>query len=80
MSNPQHPRNGLRDLREATGWTINALAEELGVHRDTIVQWEKGTSHPRLDHAHALSRALGITVEQVVNIIAGVPFLPPHKP
>jgi DNA-binding transcriptional regulator YiaG len=38
---PETPA-AFRRIREAIGWTQGRLAEELGVHRITLAQWEGG--------------------------------------
>jgi transcriptional regulator with XRE-family HTH domain len=43
-------RHVARRIREASGWTRQAVAAALGVHPQTIVQWELGTSVPSGRH------------------------------
>ena len=38
-----------RAIREAAGVSQLRLANELGVHRATVMRWEEGTSRPRGD-------------------------------
>ncbi|MDO8750672.1 MAG: helix-turn-helix transcriptional regulator [Dehalococcoidia bacterium] len=35
----------LREL-ERNGWTIAAIADEMGVHRETVARWKAGTRSP----------------------------------
>lgn len=36
----------IREARAALGWTLDDMAEELGVHRMTVHRWETGTHTP----------------------------------
>ncbi len=44
----------MNDVQEALarlqekGWTIAAIADELGVHRETVSRWRSATSYPDL--------------------------------
>ena len=53
----------VRDVRLRRGITQEALAEQLGVSRQTIVNIENGLSQPRVLLAIALGVALGVAVE-----------------
>jgi transcriptional regulator with XRE-family HTH domain len=46
----------LRTRRQALGWTQQALAERLGVPRNTIARWERGEL--RIEHERLLDLAL----------------------
>ncbi len=43
-------RHAARRIREASGWSRQAVADALGVHQQTIIQWELGTSVPGRRH------------------------------
>lgn len=54
--------NLIKKAREAKKLTLQALADELGVSKQLVWQWEKGTSDPR-KHIKALSVHLDRPVE-----------------
>lgn len=49
------------------GWTQRRLAEELGVTAQAITNWLKGKDFPRPSALLGLSRALGLTFENLVD-------------
>lgn len=53
----------LRELRGAAGLTQEQLAERVGVKRDAIARWERGTREPSWSNVVALADALGVTCE-----------------
>lgn len=55
--------NGLKYIRERSNFTKNALADLMGVTRQTINLWEKGTRHPDKKHLKWLSDFYGIEEE-----------------
>jgi putative transcriptional regulator len=56
-------KNLIRAEREERGWTQAALAERLGVSRQTIVALETGKYDPSLPLAFRISRLLGKRIE-----------------
>ena len=69
----------MRGVRRALDLTQAALAEQVGVSRQTIVAVENGGYAPSVYLALALSDALGVSVESLFrpNDRAGAPPLPP---
>jgi putative transcriptional regulator len=57
----------IQRLREAQGLTQAKLAEALGVPIGTVQGWEQARRVPRLQVAVRLARALGVTVEALVE-------------
>jgi transcriptional regulator with XRE-family HTH domain len=58
----------LRRLRLAAGMTQFALANAAGLSLSAITQLEQGTNNdPRTGTVRALARALGCTVDELVN-------------
>ena len=55
----------IKEYRARCGMTQAALAESVGVRRETIVFLEKGKYNPSLKLAHAISRTLGATIEEL---------------
>ena len=54
-------------FRKQAGITQEALAEQVGVARQTIVKWESGESAPDLDTAGRLAEALQVSLDDLVN-------------
>ena len=58
-------RNRLPELRAEKGWTQAALAELLGVSRQTVISIERGRFDPSLPLAFQIADAFGLTIEEV---------------
>ena len=56
-------KNLIRSEREERGWTQAALAEQLGVSRQTVVALETGKYDPSLPLAFRISRLFGKSIE-----------------
>ena len=56
----------LRDLREAAGLSIRALAEKAGLNHMTVAWLEWGRL-PRMETLMRLADALGVTVQALVS-------------
>jgi len=61
--------NGLREAREARGWTQAELAERVGVSRKTINTVENGVFVPSTVIALKLARAFGEPVENLFSLV-----------
>ena len=61
--------NGLREAREARGWTQADLAERIGVSRKTINTVENGVFVPSTVIALKLAKAFGEPVEQLFRLV-----------
>ncbi|GAB2599015.1 helix-turn-helix transcriptional regulator [Streptomyces capparidis] len=61
-------RNTVRELRTQRGLSQGALAEAMGVSRQTINSIETGRYLPSLPLAIALARHFGTTVEEVFHV------------
>ena len=57
----------LQKLRKQKSLTQEALAEAVGVARQTIAKWEAGESTPDLDLSGRLASALEVTLDDLVN-------------
>lgn len=67
----------VREIRDRSGLTQEALARELGVSFATVNAWERGRSRPRPAHVEALherARQLGITMGITVLLIDDDPI------
>lgn len=60
-------------LRKKRNLTQEALAEQLGVSRQTVAKWEAGESAPDLDAAARLSRAFDISLDDLISSPVEVP-------
>ena len=49
----------LRQMREAKGLSVQALAAATGLHRQSVYQWERGEREPTWAAACKLADALG---------------------
>ncbi len=57
----------LQKLRKQKNLTQEALAEAVGVARQTIVKWEGEESTPDLEMSGRLASALGVSLDDLVN-------------
>ena len=53
--------------RRSLGLTQEALAEKLGVTRQTVSKWEGGQSTPDVEKLIALADCFGITVDELIR-------------
>jgi putative transcriptional regulator len=59
-------RNRIRELRFHAGeMTQQALAEQIGVTRQTIIAIEQGKYSPSLEAAFRIAKAFGVPLDQV---------------
>lgn len=58
-------KNSLRELRQAQGWSQGALADRLGVSRQTVNALETGRYDPSLPLAFRISAVFNRTIEQI---------------
>ena len=61
----------LQIFRKQMNLTQEALAEKVGVARQTIVKWEAGESAPDLGAAARLAEALEVSLDDLVNASDG---------
>jgi putative transcriptional regulator len=59
--------NRVKALRTAAGMRQEDLADRVGVSRQTIISVEMGRYNPSLELAWRLSKALGITIEELFD-------------
>ena len=59
--------HNLARFRYAAGMNQEQLAERIGVSRSTIAKWEAGKGTPKITNLIAVSRALGVTVDALLQ-------------
>jgi len=57
--------SSLKDYRERRGLSQEALAREVGVSRQTILNIERGLSEPKVLLALALAAVLGVAISDL---------------
>ncbi|MBQ8885012.1 MAG: helix-turn-helix transcriptional regulator [Clostridia bacterium] len=57
----------LKELRKKKGLTQAALAEKLNRKQSVVSSWENGNATPDIFIVSALSAALGVSIETVVE-------------
>ena len=61
-------RNDVRERREARGLSQAALAQHLGVSRQTVNSIEKGRYDPSLPLAFAIAAHFDTTIEEIFHV------------
>ena len=59
--------NRIREERERTGMSQEALAREIFVSRQTVSNWETGKTYPDVQSLLLLSNLFGVTVDSLVR-------------
>lgn len=57
----------LKGLRKANGYTLETVAEKLGVSRQAVAKWERGDTVPDLANCVALARLYDVTLDSLVE-------------
>lgn len=65
MVKPTRVTNSIRVVREAAGITQADLARRVGVTRQTLIAIEQGRYSPTLELAFQLSRAFGVSLDDL---------------
>jgi transcriptional regulator with XRE-family HTH domain len=68
------PRTGLAAARKRAGYNQQALAEQVGVTKHTVSQWETGATGINAKRRPLLAHALGISLEELDRLLL------PHTP
>jgi transcriptional regulator with XRE-family HTH domain len=58
--------------RKALGYSQERLADVLGVERSTVVRWENAETDPQPWHRSRIASALGVTLEQLDDMLLDV--------
>ena len=59
----------IKNHREAKGYTQEFVAEKLGVSRQAVSKWEKGTTEPSTSNLFALAKLFDMPVEEFMKEI-----------
>ena len=57
----------LRQIREAQGYSLRALADKVGMSYVALFRLESGVTDPRLGTLRRLARALNVTVADLIG-------------
>jgi len=54
----------LKNERQSRGWTQRSLAHKIGVSKQTVIRWEKGTAFPYAFYREKLTILFGVNFEE----------------
>jgi len=57
----------IKTQRKTIGASASWLTKELGVSRNTILNWERGKTEPTSSYLYRLSNVLGCTLDDLLN-------------
>lgn len=60
-------QNRIRDLRKKARLSQQALADQIGVFRNTISNWETGYSQISLENAKNVAEYFGLTIDYLLG-------------
>ena len=60
-------QNRIRELRKQSRLSQQALADQIGVFRNTISNWETGYSQISLENAKKVAEYFGVTIEYLLG-------------
>lgn len=58
----------LEELRKAGGYSLRALADEVGVSHRMLIHYEKHAGYPTSDLLPIFSKVLGVSADQLLGI------------
>ena len=62
--------NRIRELRFKTGeMTQQALADRVGITRQTVIALEKGKYYPSLELAFRIAKTFGVPLEEIFELV-----------
>ena len=62
----ERKRRTIRELREERGWTQLDLAYRLGVGPNTVSNWERGKTVPRVSELRRLAALFGVCSDDII--------------
>lgn len=60
-------QNRIRELRKQSRLSQQALADQIGVFRNTISNWETGYSQISLENAKNVAEYFGVTIDYLLG-------------
>jgi transcriptional regulator with XRE-family HTH domain len=72
--NAKTPRPGLADARKRAGFNQQAFADEIGVTKHTVSQWETGTTGINARRRALIALLLNISLTELDRLIKGAPL------
>ena len=63
----QQTQNRIRELRKKGRLSQQALADQIGVFRNTISNWETGYSQISLENAKKVAEYFGVTIDYLLG-------------
>jgi putative transcriptional regulator len=70
-------QNDLAERRARLGWSQVALAEQLGVSRQTVISIERGRFDPSLPLAFRIAAVFGARIDEIFSPASGSPASAP---
>ncbi|USS45096.1 XRE family transcriptional regulator [Burkholderia glumae] len=67
MKNDEHIGLRIRELRRAAGYTLQRVADEFGISRASVSEWESGRSKPDSDKLFGLSLLFGVSIGYLLH-------------
>lgn len=58
----------LKTLRMTAGWSQEFVARQLGVSRNTVKNWEDGTTEPSISMAVKIAKLFGVKLEELLEV------------
>ena len=63
----KHTQNRIRELRKKARLSQQTLADQIGVFRNTISNWETGYSQISLENAKNVAEYFGVTIDYLLG-------------
>jgi len=60
-------KQNIHQIRKQKGFSQQELAEKINVNKQTIVEWEKGTTNPDIEDLLKLSQTLEVSVDSLLK-------------
>ena len=65
INGKKRPKNRLKKLRDEKGLSTDKVANDLGIQRKTLKNWENGETSPKLNDAIMLADYYGVSLEYI---------------
>lgn len=62
--------NNIRELRKKHGMSVDELADKMGVHTNTVYNWERGDTEPKSSQICVLSEIFECDAETILSLNA----------